>query len=277
MFSHSRVQTPQHAFFLFSRMLRHSVSTSLRRFSTVTPVLLDSISGLQKEIRQHGDYYSWYSCGPTVYDSSHVGHARTYMEIDLLQRILSTQFGINIYSAMGITTIDDKILRKSKETNVAWKEIAAKYEGEFFDDMRRLIVMKPMSVIRVDENIPEICDFIKVLVDKDIAYVTPSGVYFDTQSPHYSYSKLVPPVVDADTQSRLVPDIAKRHPHDFALWKKYPDTVVGGMSTTWPSPWGSGLPGWHIECSTNCQVLFGSTLDVRTNDDYKSIDAHWWD
>lgn len=266
MFSHSRVQTPQHAFFLFSRMLTHSASAYTRRFSTVAPVLLDSISGLQKEINQHGNYYSWYSCGPTVYDSSHVGHARTYVEIDLLQRILNTQFGINIYSAMGITTIDDKILRKSKETNIAWKDIARKFESEFFDDMRHLNVMKPMSVIRVDENIPAICDFIKVLIDKDIAYVTPSGVYFDTQSPHYSYSKLVPSVLDEDMQSRLAPDIAKRHPHDFALWKNYPETTIGGMQTTWSSPWGSGLPGWHVECSTNCQVLFGSKLNVRVTE-----------
>lgn len=255
-----------HIFFymLASSFSRHCVraAQNARSFSKSCAVLLDSISGKTKPIIQEGDYYSWYSCGPTVYDSSHVGHARTYVEIDILQRILDTQFGMNIYSAMGITSIDDKIINKAKETNSAWKEIATKYEGEFFRDMDCLNVRRPVSVIRVHDMIPSIIDFIQVLIDKEIAYSTPSGVYFDTQSSHYTYQKLVPPIVDDETQSRLSPDIAKRHPRDFALWKLFPEIKYGGMETTWNSPWGAGRPGWHIECSANCLYLFGEHLDV---------------
>ena len=241
---------------------RLSYSHLTRRFGSSVPILLDSITGTRKEVKQTGPFYSWYSCGPTVYDSSHVGHARTYVTIDLLQRILRTQFGVNVYSAMGVTTVDDKIINRAKETNTAWKSIAERYESEFFKDMDRLHVLKPMSVVRVNEKIPEIIDFIKMLLDKEIAYTTPTGVYFDTHSPLYHYSKLVPAVEDEETQSRLAADANKRHPHDFALWKLFPECEVGGMPTTWSSPWGAGRPGWHIECSVNCYSLFGKHLDV---------------
>lgn len=273
MCSVTRGFKPLSMHFFFSFSLLSMLSSSLlrssrlavrgsRHFSKSSVVLLDSITGLTKPIIQEGDYYSWYSCGPTVYDSSHVGHARTYVEIDLLQRILDTQFGMNIYSAMGITSIDDKIINKAKDTNTAWKDIATKYEGEFFRDMDRLNARRPVAVIRVHDMIPAIIDFIRVLIDKNIAYATPSGVYFDTQSSNYAYHKLVPPVVDDEVQSRLSPDISKRHPRDFALWKCFPEVDYGGMSTTWNSPWGAGRPGWHIECSANCINLFGDHLDV---------------
>ena len=225
---------------------------------SAAPVLMDSVKGQQKEIRQSGNYISWYSCGPTVYDSSHVGHARTYVQIDLLQRILQYRLGFNVYSAMGVTNIDDKIINKSKETGIPWRDIADKYEEEFLNDMRRLNVRKPMCLMHVSDMIPEIIDFIKSLEAKDIAYKTSTGVYFDTQSALYSYSKLVPTSSDDDVQSRLSLDPEKRHPRDFALWKPSEETDYA-----WESPWGKGRPGWHIECSVNCHSLFGDHLDIH--------------
>lgn len=268
--SHSRVQTPQHALFLSPFAFAFPINNcamicrlklfqrQIRSFSTVLPRLVDSVSGEPKVIQQTGKTLSWYSCGPTVYDSSHVGHARTYVQIDLLQRILSRRFGINLHSAMGITNIDDKIINKSRQTKIPWQEIASRYEEEFVGDMQRLNVKMPMSVVRVSDMIPEIVDYIRVLEDKGIAYKTSSGIYFDTQSPFYKYEKLVPSISDVESQSRLAQDPEKRHPRDFALWKRADE-----FDYSWDSPWGRGRPGWHIECSVNCHSLFGNHLDVH--------------
>ena len=233
VFSHSRVQTPQHAFFLVCcdlffiiycmfRSILHLPSKQqrlIRYYSRSVPVLMDSVSARFQEIPRPKDYLSWYSCGPTVYDSSHVGHARTYVQIDIIQRLLSKQLGYNVYNALGITNIDDKIINKSKETKIPWKEIADKYEGEYFNDMDKLNVQRPKSIIRVSDTIPDIIDYIRVLLDKQVAYYTSNGVYFDTQSEHYNYSKLVAPIDDTEAQSRIASDNEKKHPRDFALWK----------------------------------------------------------
>lgn len=187
---------------------------------------MDSVSSRFQEIPRPKDYLSWYSCGPTVYDSSHVGHARTYVQIDIIQRLLSKQLGFNVYNALGITNIDDKIINKSKETKTPWKDIADKYEAEYFSDMDKLNVQRPKSIIRVSDTIPDIIDYIRVLLDKKVAYCTSNGVYFDTQSEHYNYSKLVPPIDDAEAQSRIVSDSEKKHPRDFALWKCTDEQVI---------------------------------------------------
>ena len=190
-----------------------------RTFSSCSPQLYDSVSQSLKEVVQQGSYLSWYSCGPTVYDSSHVGHARSYVQIDLMQRILEYRLGFNVYSAMGITNIDDKIINKSKETKRPWKEIADQYEEEFFRDLSVLNVRMPKAVVRVSDTIPQIIDYIRILMEKGFAYQTSSGVYFDTQNPLYHYSKLVPSTDDENTQSRITVDTEKKHVRDFALWK----------------------------------------------------------
>lgn len=228
MFSHSRVQTPQHAFFFLfleamlvarcSRSVNPMVRSVMSRKFGVA-VLFDSVSGEKKPVVEQDGIVSWYSCGPTVYDSSHVGHARTYVQIDLMQRILDLRLGYNVYNAMGVTNIDDKIINKSKATGIVWKDIADKYEEEFFSNMEKLNVRTPKSVIRVSDSIPAIIDYIRVLMDKKIAYPCQSGIYFDTQSPLYHYAKLVPPLTDEESQSRIAADPTKKHPRDFALWK----------------------------------------------------------
>ena len=148
-----------------------------------------------------------------------------------MQRVLDYRFGYNVYNAMGITNIDDKIITKSIATGVPWKDIADKYEAEFFSNMGKLNVRTPKSLIRVSDTIPEIIDFIRVLVEKEVAYPCQSGIYFDTQSPLYHYSKLVPPLTDEDAQSRIAVDPTKRHPRDFALWKFTNDAVRASHPT----------------------------------------------
>lgn len=226
----------------FSPHLFRSFTTRVRP----VPVLCDSVSGKKKEIIQSGDYLSWYSCGPTVYDSSHVGHARTYVQIDVIQRILDKRFGYNVYNALGITNIDDKIINKSKETHIPWKEIADKYESEYFSDMSKLNVQMPKSIIRVSDTIPEIIEYIRVLLDKRIAYTTKNGVYFDTQSELYSYSKLVPPSDDTATQSRISSDDEKRHLRDFALWK-FTDEEVRFITSFYYRITIGNLPGEMVD------------------------------
>lgn len=214
--------------------LRGVTKGCVRSFSTwskSSPVLFDSVSGEKKPVAHQNGDVTWYSCGPTVYDSSHVGHARTYVQIDIMQRILDYRFGYNVYNAMGITNIDDKIITKSIATGVPWKDIADKYEAEFFSNMGKLNVRTPKSLIRVSDTIPEIIDFIRVLVEKEVAYPCQSGIYFDTQSPLYHYSKLVPPLTDEDAQSRIAVDPTKRHPRDFALWKSTNDAVRASHHT----------------------------------------------
>jgi cysteinyl-tRNA synthetase len=125
---------------------------------------------------------TWYMCGPTVYDASHLGHARTYISFDILRRLLSTYFGYDVDLCMNITDIDDKIILKSNENNVPFTEWARHWEDEFFKDMRNLNVLYPNYLTRVSEYVPEIIEFIQNLIDKNYAYASPSGVYFNIES-----------------------------------------------------------------------------------------------
>jgi cysteinyl-tRNA synthetase len=112
----------------------------------------------------------WYTCGPTVYDHSHMGHARTYMSFDIIRRIMSEFFGYNIKMVMNITDLDDKIIIKANETNKPFDEISRHFETEFLDDMRRLNVALPDVITRVTEYVPEIVNYIQQIIDNGYAY-----------------------------------------------------------------------------------------------------------
>uniref|UniRef100_A0A674P2L7 Probable cysteine--tRNA ligase, mitochondrial n=1 Tax=Takifugu rubripes TaxID=31033 RepID=A0A674P2L7_TAKRU len=198
---------------------------------------------------------TWYSCGPTVYDHAHLGHACSYVRFDIVQRILSKLFGITVIHAMVITDIDDKIIKRSWEENICSTVIASMYEEEFKRDMLSLKVIPPAVYLRVTENVPQIVAFIDRIIKNGHAYTTQEGdVYFDIKSIGERYGKF-----GGAADSQPEPGSHKRDARDFALWKK---SKAG--EPYWESPWGRGRPGWHIECSTIASTVFGSQLDIHS-------------
>ncbi|CAK9813984.1 Cysteine--tRNA ligase, mitochondrial [Anthophora quadrimaculata] len=203
-------------------------------------------------ILKNKNFLTWYICGPTVYDSAHIGHAVNYVNSDIIRRILSNHFNINVVMAMSITDIDDKIIAVSKEVKQDYKNITKHYEIEFFEDMKMLNVLKPHSYCRVTEYIPHIINFIKGITEKGNAYVAKDGsIYFDTNK-YGMYGKLANPVLD-----NIHPD--KKSATDFCLWKAAKEN-----EPFWESPWGNGRPGWHIECSTIASTVFGNSIDIHS-------------
>ncbi|KAM6945411.1 cysteine--tRNA ligase, mitochondrial [Aplochiton taeniatus] len=199
---------------------------------------------------------TWYSCGPTVYDHAHLGHACSYVRFDILQRILSKVFGVTVIHAMVITDIDDKIIRRGLEENISPTVLARMYEEKFKNDMLALKVLPPAVYLRVTENVPQIVTFIQRIIRNGHAYATKQGdVYFDIRSIGERYGKLVG-TGDVVCEPG---DTDKRDARDFALWKSSKP-----QEPYWESPWGQGRPGWHIECSTIASSVFGSQLDIHS-------------
>ncbi|NXX32939.1 SYCM protein, partial [Nicator chloris] len=200
---------------------------------------------------------TWYSCGPTVYDHAHLGHACSYVRFDIIRRIMTRFFGIEVIMVMGITDIDDKIIKRANEMNISPVALARIYEEDFKQDMAALKVLPPTVYMRVTDNIPEIISFIKRIISSGQAYATSQGnVYFDVKSWGKRYGVLT--AVNPDTQDEAV-DSDKQHGKDFALWK-----AAKPQELSWNSPWGKGRPGWHIECSTISSAVFGKQLDIHT-------------
>ncbi|XP_007501349.2 probable cysteine--tRNA ligase, mitochondrial isoform X1 [Monodelphis domestica] len=200
---------------------------------------------------------SWYSCGPTVYDHAHLGHACSYVRFDIIRRILTKVFGYNIVMVMGITDVDDKIIKRANEMDVAPSALARLYEEDFKLDMAALKILPPTVYMRVTDNIPHIISFIEGIIAKGHAYSTMKGnVYFDLKSRGGKYGKLIGIVPEPGVEPD---DSDKRHASDFALWK-----AAKPQEIFWASPWGNGRPGWHIECSTISSLVFGSQLDIHT-------------
>lgn len=199
---------------------------------------------------------TWYSCGPTVYDHAHLGHACSYVRFDILQRILTRLFGVTVIHAMVITDIDDKIIRRSWEEDVSPAVLARMYEEEFKRDMLSLKVLPPAVYLRVTENVPHIVAFIDGIIRNGHAYATKDGdVYFDVQSVGERYGKFLGAVSAPGEPGGS----DKRDSRDFALWKRSKP-----QEPHWESPWGRGRPGWHIECSTVASRMFGSQLDIHS-------------
>ena len=218
---------------------------------------------------------TWYQCGPTVYAESHVGHARTYVTLDVVRRIMKDYLGYNIILCQNVTDIDDKIIMRSSEQGIPFRDLATKFEAEFFADMQMLGVQLPDMVTRVSEYIPEIIEYINKLIEKGVAYAASGSVYFSTSSFEAKgqiYGKLVPEQKGnsdllAEGEGALNANDDKRSPSDFVLWKKQKEHSDGIIEPFWESPWGRGRPGWHIECSamSSCALdRFGNgNLDIH--------------
>ncbi|KAH8291252.1 hypothetical protein KR054_010052, partial [Drosophila jambulina] len=202
---------------------------------------------------------TWYTCGPTVYDSAHLGHASTYVKVDILQRILRDHFKINLVTAMNITDVDDKIIQRARLSGIDWLKMARAYETEFRQDMLRLNVRPPDMRCHVTTTMPSIVQFIQELIADGQAYVTPDkSVYFDvSQSQHYGKLQRLGQSEEEGEKS----DAAKKSSADFALWKS---RQASSNEPTWAAPWGGeGRPGWHIECSAIAGLFFGRQLDFH--------------
>ncbi len=196
-------------------------------------------------------------CGPTVYDSPHVGHARSYVAYDVIAKYLRYK-GWSVFYVQNITDIDDKIISRANETDQDWKELSLRYEKEYFKTMNLLSVDSVNLYARATEHIPEIIDQVKRLVEKGYAYEAEDGVYFDiTKFPEYgklSGQKLE----DLRAGARIDVNESKKHPYDFALWKK-----AKPGEPSWPSPWGPGRPGWHIEDTAISERYLGQQYDIH--------------
>jgi cysteinyl-tRNA synthetase len=197
-------------------------------------------------------------CGPTVYDFSHIGHARTYISFDVICKYLR-QKGYRVFYLQNITDIDDKIIKRAKEENVSWKIISRKFEKEYFKDMKVLKIDSVTKYARATDHIKEIISQVKRLLEKGFAYKISDGIYYDI-SKFKDYGKLSKRTVlqAEDAVSRIDESVEKRNKGDFCLWKfSKPD------EPKWKSPFGKGRPGWHIEDTAITEKYFGPQYDIH--------------
>ena len=197
-----------------------------------------------------------YLCGVTVYDESHIGHARTIIVFDVLRKYLESK-GREIEFIQNFTDVDDKIINKANIENTTAEEISTRYIENYFRDFDGLNVKHATNYPKATEHIEDIIEFIKKLIEKNVAYVSKNGVYFAvTKFPEYG--KLSKKKIDElQSGSRIQVDEAKNDPLDFAVWKFAEDKPV------WDSPWGKGRPGWHIECSAMSVKYLGENFDIH--------------
>ena len=206
-----------------------------------------------------------YVCGPTVYDNSHIGHAKTYVSFDVIVRYLRYR-GYDVLYVQNITDVghmldtgEDRILRKARQISAKPMQVVETYTRAHFADMDALGVRRPDISPRASGHIPEQIAMIERLIEQGHAYVSDGSVYFDVAS-FPEYGKLSGRVIEElEEGARVAVRQEKRHPADFALWKKAePEHIL-----RWQSPWGEGFPGWHIECSAMAAKYLGETFDIH--------------
>jgi cysteinyl-tRNA synthetase len=207
-----------------------------------------------------GNKVKLFVCGPTVYDHSHIGHARTYISFDVIARYMKYT-GLSVFYLQNITDLDDKILKRADELGSSPLELARRYEEKYLHDMKILGVENVNIYARATEHLPAIIKQIQILIEKGYAYETDTGVYFD-ESKFEDFGKLSNRNLEDLNVHRIGPDISKRNPGDFALWKKR-DKVSKDPEMIWDSPWGPGRPGWHIEDTAITETYFGPQYDIH--------------
>ena len=199
-----------------------------------------------------------YVCGLTVYDYTHLGHARMLVAFDVIVRHLRSK-GMDVHYVRNITDIDDKILERAAENNEIFSDLTARFIDAMHEDEKALSIVPPDSEPRATDYIPHMINMIEVLIQKDHAYKVDNGdVYFSV--PNFpDYGRLSRKRMDELLEgARIEIGELKRDPRDFVLWKASPDGSVG-----WDSPWGYGRPGWHIECSAMSMDTLGECFDIH--------------
>lgn len=205
----------------------------------------------------HPDKVNMYVCGPTVYDYIHIGNARPQIVFDVVRRYLE-QIGYEVNYVVNFTDVDDRLIRKSMETGDPVPVIAEKFIQAFYEDIDGIGVRRATHNPRVLDHVEEIIAFIANLVEEGFAYESGKDVYFRTNR-FAEYGKLSHQNLEELQHGiRVEVDERKENPEDFVLWKA---AKPGEIS--WPSPWGEGRPGWHIECSAMARKFLGDTLDIH--------------
>ncbi len=197
-------------------------------------------------------------CGPTVYDFAHIGHARTYISFDLMVKYLK-QKGWSVFYLQNITDIDDKIIQRAKEKETSPKKLALNYEKEYLKNMKELKIDSVTKYARATDNVKEIISQVERIMKKGTAYKTGDGIYFDIKK-FEGYGKLSKRTAlqAEDSVSRIDQAVEKKNKGDFCLWK-----FSKPEEPSWPSPWGKGRPGWHIEDTAIAEKYFGLQYDVH--------------
>ncbi|OAG31523.1 cysteinyl-tRNA synthetase [Nematocida sp. ERTm5] len=258
--------------------------------------IYNTITKQKEELKIEGFFFKWYTCGPTVYDSAHIGHARSYITLDIIRKTLERYFGYNITYIMNITDIDDKIIVKANEflnnlpkdiseefnklsiklaedteeqkrIHMATRAVSRKFEKEFFEDMAALGVDLPNYTTRVSDYVDEIIKFIIGIEERGYAYESEGSVYFDVQKykEAYKYPLMCSAFTQEDQQNLLEEGEGKltvgqkNRKEDFVLWK-----ASKKGEPAWASKWGAGRPGWHIECSAMASNIAGGRIDMHS-------------
>jgi len=213
----------------------------------------------------HPGFVGIYVCGPTVYDHPHIGHAKSYVSFDVIVRFLR-YLGYKVRYVQNITDVghlletgEDRVLKKAKIERLEPMEVVEKYTRSYFEDMDALNVQRPDISPRASGHIPEQIELVKTLLEKGFAYEVNGSVYFEVAK-FPEYGKLSGRKVEELIEGyRIDPSPDKKHPADFALWKRAePEHIM-----RWPSPWGWGYPGWHIECSVMSTKYLGQPFDIH--------------
>ncbi|MBR2970900.1 MAG: cysteine--tRNA ligase [Clostridia bacterium] len=231
--------------------------------------LYNTLTRKKEEFIPIGKTVTMYSCGPTVYNFAHIGNMRAYVFMDSVRRALR-YCGYKIKGVMNVTDVghllsdgdegEDKMAKASREQQKSVYEIAEMYTKAFMTDLAKLNISRPEVVAKATDHITDMLNYVVKLVELGYGYETSDGIYFDI-SKFPEYGKLSG--LNLDNQiagARVDVNDEKRHPADFALWKKAPKEHI----MQWESPWGMGYPGWHIECSAMSKKYLGSRFDIHT-------------
>jgi cysteinyl-tRNA synthetase len=233
---------------------------ALRLFNTLSRFVEEFVP-----LHAGGKVVNMYCCGPTVYDFGHIGNFRTFVFSDLVRRYLQFR-GYDLTSVMNITDVEDKIIKRVRESGGTLRAFVSKYEEAFLEDLQTLGCLRPHHLPRATENIDEMIRIIEALMKRGIAYqAADKSVYFSIEKYRACgccYGQLVNLNFDQMRVGERVAsdEYTKDSLADFALWKA---RVPEDGAVFWPSPWGEGRPGWHIECSAMSMRLFGPSFDLH--------------
>ena len=217
--------------------------------------IFDTLTNTKKEL-EFSEKVKIYLCGVTVYDQSHIGHARTIIVFDTLRRFLESN-NIPIELIQNFTDVDDKIINRAREQGESTSGVSSKYIQTYFEDSDRLNIRRATNYPKATEHIDEMISLIQELINKEFAYTSKNGVYFRV-SKFSDYGKLSKKKTgDLESGTRIEIDESKESSIDFALWKFSDDPP------NWESPWGKGRPGWHIECSAMSIKYLGKNFEIH--------------